>query len=151
MKNVYFLFMALIISSCGWNEQMKNLDAAHTKADDIIALWGTDSVLALFPESTFPKSTIIPLNDTFKSHCDWKSKRGKWIDYYTVNDNGDKSIFYIYEYFLNCDSLRFIIGFDTNGSEPTIKSFNIQPLEEECSMLVDPMKSILKDKDWNKK
>lgn len=151
MKYAYILLTLLIINSCGWNDQMKNLDAAHAKADNIIALWGTDSVLSLFPEKYFPKSSITPLNDTFRSHCDWKSKRGKWIDFYTVNDNGDRSIYYIYEYFLNCDSLRFILGFDINNSEPELKSMNIEPLEKECSMLIDPMNSILKDKEWDKK
>jgi hypothetical protein len=66
------------------------------------------------------------------------------------NDDGLESVSYIYEYFLDCDSLRFVLTFDTTKDSVELISMVIEPIEAECDLLVDPMKSILKDKDWEK-
>jgi hypothetical protein len=96
-----------------------------------------------FPEKYFPRHQTKPFIDTLTKRCDFNNKRGKFVDFYTMSINGASKTAYIYEYILNCDSLRFIYIYDFDTKEPELQNFKIEGLEVENKMIVDPSKQLL--------
>lgn len=151
MKTGAFFLVTILFLSCGWNENMAKMDVARGHADSVIDLLNSPKLFALLPDSLQKEKGYQTLQETLAESCDWENRRGKFIDYYTLNQNGQRSMYFIYEYFLNCDSLRLTLYYNLEPTEPVLQSMNIQPLEQPCGILVDPMKSILKDPDWEKR
>lgn len=145
---VYFLLSSALLMSCGWNDRMRHLDAGKDHADKILRMMETDSVYDLFPGNFFRKPALEQIVGTLRENCDWPKRRGQFTDYYAAEKNGRHDIAYIYEYLLDCDSLRFVFTFHADGDQPELYAFTIEPLESPTGLLVDPMKSILKDKEW---
>jgi hypothetical protein len=153
MKNslLYLMSVGAFLLSCGWNDRMRHLDAAKEHADKIIRQMESDSVYDLFPETFFRKPALEQIVGTLRDNCDWPARRGQFTDYYAAENDGRHDIAYVYEYFLDCDSLRFVFTFHADGDRPELYAFTIEPIESPTHLLVDPMKSILKDKDWETK
>ena len=49
---------------------------------------------------------------------------------------GINSIAYIYEYYLTCDSLRFVLIYNLEKDKPELFKLNIEPLETENPMII---------------
>jgi hypothetical protein len=151
MRTLQILCAALFLVGCNWNENMAKMDAARFQSDSIVDRLNSTELFALLPDSIGQQKGYQTLQQTLSESCNWEKRRGKFIDYYSVNQNGQRSIYFIYEYFLDCDSLRFLLHYDLEPKQPVLRSMNIQPLEQPCDFLVDPMKSILKDPKWDQK
>ena len=96
------------------------------------------------PEKYFePNQTKAFIGD-IDSKCDWDNREGKFVDFYSMKNVGgvDKTAF-IYEYFLDCDSLRVILTFDMIENSPEIFGLNLEQLEKENKMIIDPSKQLL--------
>jgi len=80
-------------------------------------------------------------------NCYWKNKNGKFVDFFTEKNIGgiDQTAF-IYEYYMKCDSLRFILSFNTEN-EPELMGFKFEPIETENPMILFPEKQ-LKNRKW---
>lgn len=153
MKYRVALLAASIValSSCGFRNRMDHLDAGRKNADSIMDLMDNDAVLKMFPEKYFKPNQISTIIQPLRESCDWQKRRGKFVDFYMLNNGEEHDLAYIYEYFLDCDSLRFVLVYNTDGTKPELYSMKIEPLETENPLLVDPRKSILKDDKWDKK
>jgi hypothetical protein len=81
-----------------------------------------------------------------KANCDWENRKGKFVDFFTMNINGKNNTAYIYEYFLKCDSLRFVLIYDMEQKEPELFKFNIEPIEQASQMIIDPSKQLINQK-----
>ena len=124
-----------------WNN-MKKMQEAREKNDYIIEHLDDKDIYTKFSDKYFKKEMIKRDLSYITQNCNWKKRDGKFVDFFTQKSFGGKDkISFIYEYYLNCDSLRFILTFDVEN-KPEIMSFYIEPLEKENPMILFPAKQL---------
>ena len=110
---IIILSIAIIIGIVFFiaNGKMKKSNLAKQNADNIIENLDNQNVIKEFSDKSFPDKTPIKnLISGISKNCDWKKKDGKFVDFFTMkNIGGVDQTAYIYEYYLKCDSLRFIL------------------------------------------
>lgn len=125
---------------------MEKHDKAQKESSYIMDNLTSPGISKKFPEKYFPKGQTEKLFGDIKANCDWENRKGKFVDFFTMYNNGKNSTAYIYEYFLKCDSLRFVLIYDMEQPEPELFKFNIEPIEQPSQMIVDPSKQLLNQK-----
>jgi len=151
MKYGYLLILSAVATSCGLNDTMGRLDQGRIKADFLIEHLSDSTISESFEGSGYSSNAVKSFQTALTQNCDWEKKRGKFIDFYMDRDGNDRQASFIYEYFMDCDSLRIILTYDTASDSVFLISALIEPIEQPNPLLVDPMMSILKDADWEKK
>jgi hypothetical protein len=136
----------ILFTSCNNNGKIEKQEKAQKMSDYIIENLTKSEVFKEFPEKYFPKEKTEKRLGDIKTNCDWANRKGKFVDYFTMEKNGKNRTAYIYEYFLNCDSLRFILIYDMEQKDPELFQFNIEPIEEPSQMIIDPSKQLLNQK-----
>ncbi|QOW09869.1 hypothetical protein Q73A0000_05575 [Kaistella flava (ex Peng et al. 2021)] len=143
---IIILSIAIIIGIVFFiaNGKMKKSNLAKQNADNIIENLDNQNILKEFPDKNFPdKAQIQNLISGISQNCDWKKKDGKFVDFFTMkNIGGVDQTAYIYEYYLKCDSLRFILTYNMDKEKPELSRFDIQPLEEPNEMIIYPEKQL---------
>lgn len=137
---------AVLFTSCDFREKMAKHNKAQKQSDYIMDNLIKSEVFKEFPVKYFTKEKTETLLGEIKANCDWSNRKGKFVDYFTMNNNGKNRTAYIYEYFLKCDSLRFILIYDMEQKDPELFQFNIEPIEEPSQMIIDPSKQLLNQK-----
>ena len=119
-----------IVGFFGWRK-MKKMNLAQEQANYIMENLDKPNIGEKFP--------II---GGIRQNCDWKNKDGKFVDFFTQKNIGgiDQTAF-IYEYYMKCDSLRFILSFNTED-EPELMGFKFEPIETENPMILFPEKQL---------
>ncbi len=76
--------------------------------------------------------------------CDRANQRGKFVDFFSMKNIGrtDQKAF-IYEYLLDCDTLRVILIYNMIKNSPELFKINLEPIEKENQMIIDPSKQLL--------
>ena len=148
MKKSILAIMGLtfLFISCNLTGKLEKHDKAQQKSDYIMDNLNRSDVSKEFPGKYFPKDQTQKLLSDIKASCDWENRKGKFVDYFTMNINGENSTAYIYEYFLNCDSLRFVLIYDMEKTEPELFKFVIEQIEKPSQMIRDPSKQLLNQK-----
>lgn len=141
--SILILGLIFILSSCNISGKMEKHNQAQKKADFIVDNLTQPEVQNEFPEKYFPKDQTIKLLNDLKTNCNWENRKGKFVDFFTIYDNGKNSTAYIYEYFLQCDSLRFVFIYDMDQKTPELFKLNVEPLEKASPMIIDPSKQLL--------
>lgn len=132
-----------LLTGCNVKEKLEKMDKAKADSEFIMNNLNKPDIIDRFPEKYFPKQQVRPFIDTLIKHCDFDNKKGKFVDFFTMSINGASKTAYIYEYILNCDSLRFIYVYDFDTKEPELQNFKIEGLEIENKMIIDPSKQLL--------
>lgn len=135
--------LIVLFTSCNLKGKMDKHDKAQKKSDFIMDNLTSSEVSKEFPEKYFPRDQTEKLFGDIKANCDWENRKGKFVDFFTMNNNGKNSTAYIYEYFLKCDSLRFVLIYDMETEEPELFKLNIEPIEQPSQMIIDPSKQLL--------
>jgi len=145
MKNKLFTIIALtfLLVSCNIKGKMEKHNKGQEKSDYIMENLTSAEVTNEFPEKYFPKEQTEKLLGDIKTNCDWENRKGKFVDFFTMNNNGKNSTAYIYEYFLQCDSLRFVLIYDMEQEEPELLKLNIEPIEQPSQMIIDLSKQLM--------
>jgi hypothetical protein len=146
MKKVMKLYIfgtIVFVFGCGLKDKIEKQNKAKANADFIMENLNNVDVINQFPEKYFPPNQVKPVLDALNKNCDLDSKRGKFVDFFTMMNDGKSRVAFIYEYFLKCDSLRFIYMYDLESKDPTLYKFNIEPLEQKNTMIIDPSKQLL--------
>lgn len=125
----------------------KNLDKhmmAQKDADYIINNLDKKFVIERFPSQNFQdKQTLENILTGIREHCEWKHRNGKFVDFCRIkNLNGGDATAYIYEFYMKCDSIRFILFYDMDKKEPELYHFNIEPIEFENKLILFPEKQL---------
>ena len=141
----YFLsiifILAILFIYHSWKD-MNKMKEAQKMSDYIIEHLDDKNVYTKFSDKYFKKDILKKQLNYITQKCNWKNRRGKFVDFFTQKSIGGKDkISFIYEYYLDCDSLRFILTFDMEG-KPEIMSFYVEPLEVNNPMIVDPSKQL---------
>ena len=139
-KQIILGVIALAILYFGYSiwSSINRQDLAKAKADSTINNLDKLEVINDFSARYFPKEQIHPILSEFRESCDWKSRRGKFVDFYTMkNITGTNQTALIYEYLFDCDSLRFILTYQME-SDPVLSGFMVEPIENENRIIVRP-------------
>jgi len=126
------------------NKKLERNKLAEQNANYIIDNLDKDEVLKEFPEANFKdREQLKNILGGIRQNCEWKNRDGKFVDFYTMNDvGGINSTAFIYEYYLKCDSLRFILIYNIDKDKPELFKMNIEPLETENKMIIFPEKQL---------
>lgn len=130
------------------NKKMEKNNLAEKNANYIIENLDKDEVFKEFPESNFKdREQLKNLLGGIKENCEWKNRDGKFVDFFTMKDiGGINSTAFIYEYYLKCDSLRFILIYNVDKDKPELFKMNIEPIETENKMIIFPEKQLINSK-----
>jgi hypothetical protein len=131
------IFVALLIS-CINNSQ---LEQAKAKADILLNDISLGKAYAAFPEKYFTREQTHALMDELKNKCDFANRKGIFINDYTQISNGIKKVSFIYEYYLKCDSIRFILTYNL-GKNPELYEFKLEPIEKDNPMITISQKRL---------
>lgn len=133
--------------SCNTSNEMKKISIAQKDADYIIANLDKQEVLSHFPEKNFSKQEMAIIIDNISKTCDWPNRKGRFIDYVTYHGKRSaKNVAFVYEYFLKCDSVRFVLIYDMDQKEPDFYSVQVQPLETKGPLVSHPERQLLHSK-----
>jgi hypothetical protein len=140
---IIFLTSIALLTGCNFKDKMEKHNKAQADANFIMDNLSKPDILSRFPTKNFPTDQFPPFLDTLRSHCDFDNKRGKFVDFFAMVNNGKHQTAYIYEYILNCDSIRFIYTYDLDQEEPELFGFMVEGIEQPNKMIIDPKKQLL--------
>jgi len=150
VKITLTLLMLTLLYGCDFQGAMGKHNKAQAIADNIIEKLDDPSVYDEFPEKYFPKDQLKPILGELIPNCDWKNRDGKFVDFVTVGDiGGVNQTGFIYEYYLSCDSLRFILMFNMETENPELRGLLVEPIEKENKLIVFPSKQLKNRKSIN--
>lgn len=124
----------IILAGCENNDQVCQ---AKIKADKLLNDISLGEAYDAFPEKYFPANQTHALMDELKDKCDFANRKGDFINDYLQETSNGKRISFIYEYYLKCDNIRFIVTYKL-GKEIELFEFNLEPIEKENSMITKP-------------
>jgi hypothetical protein len=111
---------------------------AQEKSRELLDKIAEGSAVEQFPEKYFPRDQIVTLMDQLQNNCDFKDRKGNFInDYYEKNLGGVDRVSFIYEYYLKCDSIRFILTYSL-GSQLELIGFRLESIKKDNNMIVKP-------------
>ena len=129
MKQVAFsLSLFFLLFGCNNNSTVLEKQARNS-ADSIMENYGKKSTIANLPSKSFDtksKEILSYVNEI----CDWKSAKGGYKrDHRNLTPNGLELAF-VYEYFLDCDSLRFALVYNTKTEPYELIRIRVELVEE---------------------
>ena len=137
-----FLLIFMIISCTNPQKRQE----ARLKADKLIEKIASGNANQDFSEKYFSKDFIGRILKDLKDFCDFKNRKGHFInDFYQKGPNYDR-VSFIYEYYLKCDSIRFIISYDITN-EINLVAFQLEGIEKDNPMIIYPEKRLPVKKD----
>jgi hypothetical protein len=124
---------------------METHEKAQKEADFIIEnLINYDLIKDKLPEKYFQASQTKEFILGISQSCNWANREGKFVDFFSMkNIGGTDQTAFIYEYFLDCDSLRVILIYNMIKDSPELFKINLEPIEKENQMIIDPSKQLL--------
>lgn len=145
MKHLLIILITILLTSCGLKSKMETHDNAQKEADYIIENFTNyDLIKDKLPEKHFQPSQTREFISNIEQSCNWSNRKGKFVDFYTMkNIGGTDQTAFIYEYFLDCDSLRVILIYNITKNSSELFKINLEPIEKENQMIVDPSKQLL--------
>src|SRR5690554_5976335 len=114
----------IILAGCENNDQVSQ---AKIKADKLLNDISLGEAYDAFPEKYFPANQTHALMDELKYKCDFANRKGDFINDYLQETSNGKRISFIYEYYLKCDNIRFIVTYKL-GKEIELFEFNLEPI-----------------------
>ena len=145
MKYITLIFSIALLASCGIKGRMEAHDKAKTDADYIVDnLTSYELIKTRLPEKYFEPVRTQEFTNNIGDNCDWKNRNGKFVDYFTMsNIGGTDQTAFIYEYFLDCDSLRVILIYNMEEKSPELFKIDIEQIEKKNQMIIDPSKQLM--------
>ena len=144
---IIFLVVLILGGLIGYNfwGKLDKANSAQENSKFIIDNLDNEKVYNEFPEKYFQKDLLKNTLVKMKQNCDWKNRNGKFVDFYSMKNIGgiDQTAF-IYEYYLKCDSLRFILIYNMDKNKPELFRLDIEPIEVKNSMIIFPEKQLKK-------
>lgn len=131
---IKIIFFILVLSGCINKDQVEQ---ARKMTEDLLISISSGNANDKFPEKYFPYSQTILLMSELKNKCDFANRKGNFINDFYQKRQGNDRVSFIYEYYLRCDSIRFIISYNL-GKEIELYEFKLEPIEKENSMITKP-------------
>lgn len=137
------LFAMMLFGSCV-DEGLRT--KAFEESEKAIDNLDKDDAYRFFSKKYFSKEQVESVSQQLRN-CDYQNRKGKFVDYAYERVLGSKSdkVSFIYEYFLRCDSLRFIMTYELK-EDPELVWFGVEAIENRNPMITDTTKSLLHQK-----
>jgi len=144
MKQLLIILITILMTSCGLKSKMETHDKAQKEADFIIKNFTNyDLIKYKLPEKYFQPSQTKEFISNVNQSCDWANRSGKFVDFFSMkNIGGTDQTAFIYEYFLDCDSLRVILIYNMIKNSPELFKINLESIEKKNDMIIDPSKQL---------
>jgi len=127
-------FCVIMLVGCDNNDQISQ---ARIKADKLLNDISIGKASYAFPEKYFPVNQTHALMDELKNKCDFANRKGTFINEYLQETSNGNRVSFIYEYYLKCDNIRFIITYKL-GKDIELFEFNLEPIEKDNPMITRP-------------
>jgi hypothetical protein len=134
IRLIKIFVLLCIFAGCVSNNQVKQ---ARTMAEDILINISLGKSSDKFPEKYFSRSQTLILMSELKNKCDFANRRGNFINDFYQKGQDFERVSFIYEYYLQCDSIRFIITYNL-GKEVELYEFKLEPIEKDNDMIKNP-------------
>jgi len=132
------IFLTIILFGC---MNPKKINEARKKSDTLIEEIANGNAAKEFPRKYFnPQQTELILSE-LKNKCDFINRKGNFINDFTISQNGNNQVAFIYEYYLKCDSVRIILTYNL-GKEIELYKIKIEPIEKDNFMIRNPEKRL---------
>lgn len=145
MKYIALILTISLLASCGIKGKMEAHNKAQTDADYIVEnLTSYELIKTKLPKKYFEPVRTQEFINSIIDNCNWQNRNGKFIDFFTMSKIGgtDQTAF-IYEYFLDCDSLRVILIYNMEEKSPELFKIDIEQIEKKNQMIIDPSKQLM--------
>lgn len=142
MKYIVLAILSLLAISCSLKNKLEKHEKAMANSNFIMENFNKESIASEFSEKYFPKEQTVKLLNDFRQNCNWENRKGKFVDFTTMLNDGKNNVAYVYEYLLSCDSLRFILIYDIDQEEPELFNLKIEPIEKKSQFIVYPEKQL---------
>lgn len=136
----FFIFVSIfsLLFSC---MDANQINEAKKKSDTLLEKIATGNALSEFPEKYFNQEQTKLILNKIKNNCDFANRKGNFINDFTLNQNGINRVAFIYEYYLKCDSIRFILTYNL-GKELELYEFKLEGIEKNNFMITSPEKRL---------
>ncbi len=142
----YFIIGSITLCGCKVNDRYEKISKALKKSDYIMNNIDNPEVVQEFPQKYFPPEKINEILSGLTVNCDWKNRKGKFVDYRTMMIHDKFQVAYIYEYILKCDSIRFILLFGFEDKNPELIQLTMEQLRKQNKLITDPSKQLIPPK-----
>lgn len=134
----YFLIVLLLVGS-GCKIQTVTTNEIKQKADSLLDKIADGTANGEFSVKYFPIEQTEVLMYDLRNQCDFKNRQGHFLNEYYTADKSKVSL--IYEYYLKCDSIRFILTYNCVNSIE-LYEFKMEPIEKKNPMITDSTKQL---------
>jgi hypothetical protein len=124
----------VLLAGCDNDDQISK---AKIEADKLLNDISFGKANNSFPEKYFPANQTQPLMEELKEKCDFANRKGTFINEYLHESFNGRRISFIYEYYLECDSIRFVVTYKL-GKEIELFEFILEPIEKNNPMITKP-------------
>ena len=116
-----------------------NIEDLKQKAEILFEKISNGNARNEFSPKYFPIDQTDAIMFDLKNKCDFKNRKGHFVnEYYSKNKS---HISLIYEYYLKCDSIRFILTYKIADSI-YLNEFKMEPIEKDNPMITDQSKRL---------
>lgn len=117
-----------------------HIEQAKDMADQLLKKIATGNAIEDFSEKYFPHSQAQVILHDLQYKCDFANRKGRFInDFQTQNETN--RISFIYEYYLKCDSVRFILTYNL-GQNIELYEFKLEPINKKNFMITKPERQL---------
>jgi hypothetical protein len=127
------LLLVFIQTGCSY----RHADEARKMADKLLKDIPLGRAYDQFPERHFASDQTHMLLDELTYKCDFANRKGNFVNEFRRKSPKGNTISFIYEYYLKCDSIRFILTYKL-CKNPELLSFTLEPIEKENPMITNP-------------
>ncbi|HMH34731.1 MAG TPA: hypothetical protein VK543_16960 [Puia sp.] len=138
MQKTILCLLILISFSC-----RKNTQKAKVKADELLEQIAKGNALNEFPEKNFPRDQSILILKYLQEGCDFKNRKGHFInDFYQKDLGGIDQVSFIYEFYLKCDSIRIVLTYNISDTLELL-NFKLVTIKEDNKMILKPERRLI--------
>lgn len=128
IKNIALLVTSLFFTACV-DKGKANL--ARLDCESLINDIENGKANSRFSAEYFPVEQTNILMSNLVSGCDFKNRRGLQTGEVVSKKDGKNLAYFVYEYYLKCDSIRFVFIYDITGTTPQLFNLKMEPIEKE--------------------
>lgn len=130
----------ILLFAYGCHFQSSNKVDLKRKSDLLLDKIADGTANEEFSVKYFPIEQTKAIMYDLKNKCDFKNRQGHFLnEYYYSADKSKVSL--IYEYYLKCDSIRFILTYNI-GDSVELYEFKMEPIEKPNAMIADSAKRL---------
>jgi hypothetical protein len=140
VKWMKIIAVTFLIAGCSDNSQIEH---AKIMADKLLNDIALGTAYNSFPVKYFPPAQTKIIMDGLRNKCDFANRKGVFVnDFYQKRLWGYKRISFIYEYYLKCGNLRFILTYNLDdGIE--LYEFKYESIAKDNYMITKPERRLM--------